>query len=111
MNEVYWARFFREEDGRWSVDLPDMPGCLTWGATIEEAYVRLVQEAVPAWLGKDHWPPARSAEDILGLDRFEDEAEPLLVRVSLAGPDETLVGEAGPLHLRPSPEVPETWPR
>jgi predicted RNase H-like HicB family nuclease len=111
MNAVYWARFFREKDGRWSVDVPDMPGCLTWGETIEEAYSRLTGEAIPGWLGNDPWPPARDPEEILGLDRFEDDAEPLLVRVALAGSDETLVSEAGPLHLRPAPEAPETWPR
>jgi len=29
MSVVYWARFFREESGGFSVDVPDMPGCFT----------------------------------------------------------------------------------
>lgn len=90
MSVVYWARFFREQDGRWSVDVPDMPGCLTWGHTFEEAYRYLVTEAIPGWLADDPRPAARGAEEILRVDRFDDDPEPLLVRVELGGTAEAL---------------------
>lgn len=84
MSVVYWARFFREEDGAWSVDVPDMPGCLTWGETFEEAFQYLTREAIPGWLGNAPWPPARSPEEILALDHFEGDREPLLARIALS---------------------------
>ena len=35
----------QEEDGRWSADVPTLPGCATWGYSKEEA-LRSIQEAV-----------------------------------------------------------------
>jgi antitoxin HicB len=34
-----------EEDGSWTVDVPDLPGCVTWGKTREEA-LKHVHEAI-----------------------------------------------------------------
>jgi hypothetical protein len=77
-----------------------MPGCLTWGQTIEEAYRYLTEEAIPGWLADDPWPPARGAEEIMDVDRFENDPEPILVRVAVAEPDEVLAAEAGLVRLR-----------
>ncbi|MDD3272353.1 MAG: type II toxin-antitoxin system HicB family antitoxin, partial [Syntrophomonadaceae bacterium] len=30
-----------EPDGRWSVEVPALPGCVTWGNTKEEALERI----------------------------------------------------------------------
>ena len=103
MSIVYWARFFRQEDGGYSVDVPDMPGCLTEGDNFEEAYHYLTQEAIPCWLGQDPWPPARGLEGILAVERFEEDTEPVLVRVVVAGPDEVPADEAGLVRLRRRP--------
>jgi predicted RNase H-like HicB family nuclease len=103
MSVVYWARFFREPDGRYSVDVPDMPGCLTWGHTVDEAYRYLVEETIPLWLGNEPWPPARSPEEILAADRLKELPEPILVRVVVAEPDEVLVDETSLVRLRRRP--------
>lgn len=39
----------REEDGRWSVSAPDLPGCASWGQTQEEALAN-IQEAVTGYI-------------------------------------------------------------
>ena len=31
------AQFSQNEDGSWTVDIPVLPGCVTWGATRSEA--------------------------------------------------------------------------
>ncbi len=80
MKTAYWARFFKEPDGKYSVDMPDLPGCLTFGPSVEEAYRRLVEEAIPLWLEDQAWPEAREADEIMALPRGEK--NPLLVRVS-----------------------------
>ena len=38
-----------EKDGRWTVDVPSLPGCVTWGHTREEA-LKHAQEAIEAYL-------------------------------------------------------------
>jgi len=89
MTRVYWARFFRQNDGGYSVDVPDMPGCFTEGDTFEEAYRYLTLEAIPCWLADDPWPPARGPEDVLAAERNPGSSEPILVRVEVGG-QETL---------------------
>ncbi len=105
MKTAYWARFFQEPDGKYSVDMPDLPGCLTSGPSVEEAYRRLVEEAIPLWLEDQAWPPAREADEIMALPRGEK--APLLVRVSHGD-----VGGFSSSGFRPvwSADV-ETWPR
>lgn len=39
----------REEDGRYSVWAPDLPGCLSWGNSREEAVER-IREAIELWI-------------------------------------------------------------
>jgi predicted RNase H-like HicB family nuclease len=82
MKTAYWARFFKESDGKYSVDIPDLPGCFTCGPSVEAAYRQLVDEAIPLWLEDQPWPPAREADDILALPPGEGPRPPLLVRVS-----------------------------
>jgi predicted RNase H-like HicB family nuclease len=57
----------REEDGRYSVYAPDLPGCSSWGNTREEAIAR-IKEAVELWIesakadGEPVPPPGTSLE-------------------------------------------------
>ena len=39
----------REEDGRYSVSAPDLPGCVSWGNTRKEA-VEHIREAIELWI-------------------------------------------------------------
>lgn len=41
--------FSRNEDGSWSVEVPVLPGCVTWGETRAEAVI-MVEDAVQGWL-------------------------------------------------------------
>lgn len=52
MEQAYWARFFKEEDGRYSVDVPDLPGCCTFGDDWGDA-MRMARKAVYAWLADE----------------------------------------------------------
>ncbi len=39
----------QEDDGRWSIWAPDLPGCATWGNTQDEALAN-IQEAVEGYI-------------------------------------------------------------
>ncbi len=39
----------QEEDGRWSADVPTLPGCAAWGYTKEEA-LEAIQDTAKAYL-------------------------------------------------------------
>ena len=39
----------QEEDGRYSVSAPDLPGCFSWGNTREEAMLHIT-EAIELWI-------------------------------------------------------------
>lgn len=43
------AEFSQNEDGSWTVDIPVLPGCVTWGATRGEA-VEMAKDAAEAWV-------------------------------------------------------------
>ena len=49
MKVVYPACFYKEEDGGFSVQIPDLLGCCTQGDTLEEAMQR-AQDAALGWL-------------------------------------------------------------
>lgn len=57
----------REEDGRYSVYAPDLPGCASWGSTREEA-IDHIREAIELWIesaredGEPIPPPGGSLE-------------------------------------------------
>jgi predicted RNase H-like HicB family nuclease len=43
------AEFSQNEDDSWTVDIPVLPGCVTWGATRGEA-VEMAKDAAEAWI-------------------------------------------------------------
>lgn len=49
MKLVYPACFYLEENGEYSVTVPDLLGCNTQGNTIEEA-MQMAQDAIAGWL-------------------------------------------------------------
>lgn len=49
MKLVYPACFYKEDDGGYSVDIPDLLGCCTQGETLEEA-LEMAQDAALGWI-------------------------------------------------------------
>lgn len=49
MKLVYPACFYIEEDGGYSVEVPDLKGCITQGNTLEEA-IQMAEDAALGWL-------------------------------------------------------------
>ena len=49
MKLVYPACFYKEEDGGYSVEIPDLLGCCTQGNSLEEA-LELAQDAALGWI-------------------------------------------------------------
>lgn len=49
MKLVYPAKFYYEEDGGYSVEVPDLVGCITQGENLEEA-MQMAQDAALGWL-------------------------------------------------------------
>lgn len=45
---IYPAIFHKEKDGRYRVEFPDLPGCLTDGDTVEEAFF-MAGDALDCW--------------------------------------------------------------
>ncbi|HIC92728.1 MAG TPA: hypothetical protein EYP09_00560 [Anaerolineae bacterium] len=43
-----YAVFKRNRDGIWTVEVPILPGCVTWGETREEA-AEMAEDAVKGW--------------------------------------------------------------
>jgi len=44
------AKYTLNEDGRgYTVEVPDLPGCISWGETIEEAR-DMIKDAIEGWL-------------------------------------------------------------
>ncbi len=46
---IFAVEVEREEDGRWSADIPTLPGCAAWGYTKKES-LEALQEGVQAYL-------------------------------------------------------------
>ena len=46
---VYKAQLERDEDGRWSAWIDELPGCAAWGYTQDEAIAAL-QDAAEAYI-------------------------------------------------------------
>ena len=46
---VFRVELVGEDDGRWSIGVPALPGCATWGNTKEEA-LRNIQDALEAYI-------------------------------------------------------------
>lgn len=51
-----------EEDGTaYNVVVPSLPGCFTWGATVEEALI-MARDAIELYLADEHDIPAPDGE-------------------------------------------------
>ncbi len=59
----YPAVFHPERKGAYSVQFPDLPGCLTCGEDLQDAY-RMAQEALALWLYGEDAPAPSVPEDI-----------------------------------------------
>ena len=62
---IFKVEFEQDEDGRWSADIPTLPGCATWGYTKEEA-LEALKEAAQAYLEvlfEDGRPLPKEAEE------------------------------------------------
>ncbi len=62
---VFRVEVEQEEDGRWSAEIPALPGCATWGYTKEEA-LEALQEGAQAYLEvlfEDGRPLPKEAEE------------------------------------------------
>ena len=46
---IFALELEQEEDGRWSAEVPRLPGCATWGYTKQEA-LRSIQEATQLYI-------------------------------------------------------------
>ena len=46
---IFRVEVEQEEDGRWSAEIPTLPGCAAWGYTREEA-LEALQEGAQAYL-------------------------------------------------------------
>lgn len=44
-----YAEFTQNEDGGWTVEVPVLPGCVTWGESRAEAAL-MAEDAVHGWL-------------------------------------------------------------
>lgn len=49
MKLVYPACFYLEEDGTYSVEVPDLKGCITQGDSLEDA-IQMAEDAALGWL-------------------------------------------------------------
>ena len=46
---IFRVEIEQEEDGRWSAEVPTLPGCATWGHTKDEA-LRSIEEATRLYI-------------------------------------------------------------
>lgn len=69
-NRIYPAIFHVAEEGGYWVEFPDLPGCLTQGETLEEAY-KMAKEALALWLDDAQEVTPSALENIVteGNDR------------------------------------------
>ena len=49
MTQQYCARLIPGNDGRWTLEIPALSGCVTWGSAREEALER-IKEAIALYL-------------------------------------------------------------
>ncbi len=75
MAKKYRAVYDRDKDGRWNVAIPSVPGCYTYGRTIEQARTRVrealglfVAHAERATIEDDIRLPAAARQRLVRLD-------------------------------------------
>ena len=84
MNKIYPAIFHVAEEGGFWVEFPDLEGCVTNGATLEEAFA-MAKEALALYLdGMEELPKATALESL----ETEKGARAMLVE---AGPTDDIV--------------------
>ncbi len=83
MARTYTVVFLREEDGRYSVVVPALRGCTTWGATLPEA-IRMAEDALQAYLKSlsAHGDPIPDDVSSFTLD-LEEAQEALVYRLTV----------------------------
>jgi len=81
---VYTVVFVREEDGRYSVSVPALPGCHTWGQNLPHAF-RMVEEAMQCHLEslQAHGEPIPPDVDTVTFAWDNGEQEALVYRVAV----------------------------
>jgi predicted RNase H-like HicB family nuclease len=70
---IFAVEVEQEEDGRWSADIPTLPGCAAWGYTREEA-LEAIQEGAQAYLEvmvEHNDPLPQEAEHVNTIPRSE----------------------------------------
>ena len=80
---TYTVILTREEDGRYSVSVPALPGCLTWGENPQEALL-MVEEAIQGYLEvleEDGKPTPPDAPDVQVSTR--ESPQVIVCRVSI----------------------------
>lgn len=70
MNMEYLAFLYKDENGGYTVEVPDLPGCLTQGESVEEA-VRMAKDAALCWLSEGSIPEPSS---IVDMNSYKDAA-------------------------------------
>lgn len=63
-DRIYPAVFHSEDDGNISVEFPDLPGCVTCGTSLEEAF-KMAKEALALWLDGSEAPKATKFENVV----------------------------------------------
>ena len=83
MARSYTVVLLHEQDGRYSVSVPALPGCHTWGDTIPEA-LRMVEEAIECHLEvlQDHGDPVPEDLGTFTVD-MGDAKDALAYRVTI----------------------------
>ena len=88
MQKAYWARFYSHDQGSgWTVDVPDLPGCITEGDSWEEA-LYMAADAMRLWLEDEvesgqAMPEARGQEAVAALPVAGGMGEPRLAEVTV----------------------------
>ena len=91
MERTYTVVLLHEQDGRYSVSVPALTGCHTWGDTIPQA-LRMVEEAIECHLtvlGK-HGDPIPEDVESFSID-LGDAKEALVYRVTVGQREAVLV--------------------
>src|SRR5439155_9661123 len=91
----YVAMLVREDDGRFTVSVPAMPGCFSMGATRDEALAN-VREAIEAWL---------EAERAHGRGPLPETKELLVAAYSALLDDVEALRASGDVHRAFMPEL------
>lgn len=74
------AKFSQNEDGSWTVEIPVLPGCVTWGATRSEA-VEMAGDAIEAWV----LTALRFGDEIPPVDGNSEQGIAFRLKMSLRG--------------------------